>query len=132
LLGFKIPVPAARTSDAYLRFIPRTEMDIAVVGAGVSVTLDTKGICTRARVSIGAVAPTVLLVPEAAAALVGSTLDAEALDAAARACSEAASPITDKRGTIAYRRKVVGVLCKRATRIAAERAASSTPSVRPR
>src|SRR5262245_36344413 len=122
LLGLKLPTPAPRTSDAYLRFIPRTEMDIAVVSAGVSVTLDTNGTVTAARVSIGAVAPTVLLVPQAAAAIVGKKLDATSLAALAKACSDVASPITDKRGTIAYRKKVVGVLAKRATEIAAKRA----------
>ncbi len=114
--------PAANTSDAYLRFIPRTEMDIAVAGAGVSVTLDDSGTCTAARVGIGAVAPTALLVPDAAAALVGSTLDDAALQAAADAASAASSPITDRRGTVEYRRQVVGVLVKRAATIAAERA----------
>jgi carbon-monoxide dehydrogenase medium subunit len=122
LLGIKFKRPVARTGDAYLRFIPRTEMDIAVAGAGVSVTLDAKGVCTAARVAIGAVAPTVILVPAAGHALVGSALDDKALDAAGAACSEAASPISDKRGTADYRRKVVAVLCKRATKIAAERA----------
>ena len=122
LLGIKFKKPAPRTGDAYLRFIPRTEMDIAVAGAGVSVTLDAKGVCTAARVAIGAVAPTVILVPAAGQALVGSTLDAKALDLAGAACSAAASPISDKRGTADYRRKVVAVLCKRAATIAAERA----------
>jgi CO/xanthine dehydrogenase FAD-binding subunit len=122
LLGIKFKRPASRTGDAYLRFIPRTEMDIAVAGAGVSVTLDAKGVCTAARVAIAAVAPTVILVPAAGKALVGSTLDEKALDAAGAACSAAASPISDKRGTADYRRKVVAVLCKRATKIAAERA----------
>ena len=118
----KLPRPGPRTSDAYLRFIPRTEMDIAVVGAGVSVTLDASGTCTAARVSIGAVAPTVLLVPKAAEAIIGRHIDATALDALAKACSDASSPITDRRGTVAYRKKVVGVLAKRATEIAARRA----------
>jgi aerobic carbon-monoxide dehydrogenase medium subunit len=122
LLGLKIPRPQGRSGDAYLRFIPRTEMDIAVAGCGVSVTVDGKGKCTAARVAIGAVAPTALLVPGAAQALVGSMLDDAALAAAGAACSEAASPITDKRGTEAYRRKVVGVLCRRATAIARDRA----------
>lgn len=121
LVGIRFPKPSERTSDAYLRFIPRTEMDIAVAGCGVSLTLDGDGTCSRARVAIGAVAPTALLVPEAAAALVGSKLDESALVAAAAACSAAASPITDKRGTVEYRKKVVGVLCKRATLRAAER-----------
>ena len=116
------PVPAENTSDAYLRFIPRSEMDIAVAGAGVSITLDNDGQCTAARVAIGAVAPTALLVPEAAAALVGSKLEETALQAAADAATAASSPITDRRGTIEYRRHVVGVLTKRAAVIAAERA----------
>jgi len=117
----KVPQPAANTSDAYLRFIPRTEMDIAVAGAGVSVTLDGDGTCTAARVAIGAVAPTALLVPDAAAALVGSKIDDAALDAAAAAATAASSPINDRRGTIEFRKHVVGVLVKRAAKIAADR-----------
>ncbi len=122
LIGIKFPNPAPGTADAYLRFIPRTEMDIAVVGAGVSVTIDENGTCTAARVAIGAVAPTVLLVTRASDALVGTQLDDTALKAAGVACTEAASPISDKRGTVEYRRKVVAVLCRRATAIARDRA----------
>jgi carbon-monoxide dehydrogenase medium subunit len=122
LLGLRIPRPAPNSGDAYLRFIPRTEMDIAVAGCGVSVTLDDSGTCTAARVGIGAVAPRPLLVAAAAEALVGSQLDDAALAAAGQACSEAASPISDKRGTDVYRRKVVGVLCRRAGAIARNRA----------
>ena len=118
----RIPRPAANTSDAYLRFIPRTEMDIAVAGAGVSITLDGKGVCTAARVSIGAVATTALLVPAAADALVGTKLDKAALQAAAAAASAASKPITDRRGTVEYRKHIVGVLVKRAATIAADRA----------
>ncbi len=125
LLGLRVPAPKGNTGDAYLRFIPRTEMDIAVAGAGVRLTLDDSGTCTAARVGIGAVAPTPLLVPDAAEALVGTQVDATALDAAAAACSAAASPITDKRGTVEYRIKVVGVLCKRAGEIARDRAKAS-------
>ena len=124
VVGLKIANPAPRTADAYLRFIPRTEMDIAVAGAGVALTLDDSGTCTAARVAIGAVAPTALLVPAAAEALIGTKVDDAALDAAAAACSAAASPITDKRGTVEYRRKVVGVLCKRAGAIARDRASA--------
>lgn len=122
LVALQLPRPAARTADAYLRLIPRTEMDIAVAGAAVSLTLDASGTCTAARVAIGAVAPTALLVPDAAKALVGSQLDDESLNRAAAAASAAARPIDDKRGTVAYRRTVVGVLVKRAARIAAARA----------
>ncbi len=122
LLGLAFPNPGPRTGDAYLRFIPRTEMDIAVAGCGVRVDVDENGTCTAARVAIGAVAPTALLVPAAAEALIGSTLDDAALAAAGEACTAAASPISDKRGTAEYRRKVVAVLCRRATAIARDRA----------
>ena len=122
LVEIWIPRPAAATADSYLRLIPRTEMDIAVVGAAVSLTLDASGACAAARVAQGAVGPTAILVPNAAAALIGHALDAERIEAAAQAASEACSPIEDKRGTIAYRRKVTGVLTRRATEIALERA----------
>ena len=125
LVAIRVPRPAARTSDAYLRLIPRTEMDIAVAGAGVSVTLDASGVCTAARVAIAAVAPTALLVADAARALIGSRLDPldhVALERAADASTAAARPISDKRGTTAYRRSMAGVLTRRAAAIAAERA----------
>jgi len=112
----------ARSGDAYLRFIPRTEMDIAVVSAGVSLTLDAKGVVKAARVALGAVAPTVLLVTPAAKAIVGTKLEDAALDKLAAACSAACSPIDDKRGTVEFRTKVAGVLAKRAARIAYKRA----------
>jgi carbon-monoxide dehydrogenase medium subunit len=121
LVSFTLPPRAKGSSDAYLRMIPRTEMDIAVVGVGVSLTL-TDGLCTAARVGLGAVAPTVLLVENAAKALIGSKLEDAALNAAAAACSAACRPIDDKRGTIAYRTKVAGVLLKRTVAIAAKRA----------
>jgi carbon-monoxide dehydrogenase medium subunit len=122
LVALRVPRPAARTADAYLRLIPRSEMDIAVAAAGVSLTLDRDEVCTRARVAIGAVGPKGLLVSEAAEALVGSRVDLAALQRAAEAASAAARPIDDKRGTIAYRRRVVGVLTSRALGIAFTRA----------
>ena len=121
LVSFALPPRPKGSADAYLRMIPRTEMDIAVVGLGVSLTLEN-GVVRAARVGLGAVAPTVLLVADAAKALIGSRLEEAALDAAAAACSAACKPINDKRGTIAYRTKVAGVLLKRTTAIAAERA----------
>lgn len=117
-----LPNPPPRTGDAYLRFIPRSEMDIAVVSAGVCVTLDAKGKITSARVVLGAVAPTVLLVAEAAQAIIGSSLDDGAVERLAAACSAAAKPIDDKRGTMEFRTKVAGVLAKRAAKIAYKRA----------
>lgn len=110
------------SGDAYLRFIPRTEMDIAVVSAGVNLTLDGDGVVTSARVALGAAAPTVLLVADAAVAVTGSKLDAAALDALTAACSAACRPIDDKRGTVEFRKKVAGVLARRAAVIAYERA----------
>jgi carbon-monoxide dehydrogenase medium subunit len=95
-------------------------MDIAVVGVGVSLSMKGDTV-TDARVGLGAVAPTVLLVDKAAKALIGSKLDDKALDAAAQACSDACKPIDDKRGTIKYRTKIAGVLLKRATLIARDR-----------
>ena len=122
LLGVKIPVPAANTKDAYLRFIPRTEMDIAVAGCGVCLTIESDGTCSAARIAIGAVAPTVLLVPAAAEVLLGTQLDEAVIQAAGEACTAAASPISDKRGTAEYRNKVIAVLCRRAVVIAKQRA----------
>ena len=124
IVSFFLPERPAHSGDAYLRFIPRTEMDIAVVGAAVNVTLDGSGTCTAARVALGAVAPTVLRVRGRRAALIGTKGDAAALEALAAAASALCSPIDDKRGTIEYRTKVAGVLAQRAARIAWERAAA--------
>ncbi|WP_198370454.1 FAD binding domain-containing protein [Roseomonas rosulenta] len=121
VVSFTLPPRPAGSGDAYLRMIPRTEMDIAVVGCGVNLTM-AGGVVTAARVGLGAVAPTVLLVEDAAKALVGSRLEDAALEAAAAACRAACKPINDKRGTIVYRTKVAGVLLKRAAAIAAQRA----------
>src|SRR5580692_12876122 len=122
ILEFKLPPRPARSSDAYLRFIPRTEMDIAVVGCGISVTLDENGVCTAARCSLGAVAPTVLLVKDAADVLIGHTLDADTLAKLDAAAQAAAKPISDKRGTVEYRTKIAGVLARRVAAIAFNRA----------
>jgi carbon-monoxide dehydrogenase medium subunit len=122
IVSFLLPPRPKRSGDAYLRFIPRTEMDIAVVGSGVSVTVDGGGAITAARVALGAVAEKVLLVPEAAQAIIGTGLDRparERLEAAARA---ACRPIDDKRGTREFRIEVAGVLTRRAASIALERA----------
>jgi carbon-monoxide dehydrogenase medium subunit len=117
-----LPARPARSGDAYLRFIPRTEMDIAVVGAGVALTLHPDGTCAQARVALGAVAEVVLLVEAAANALIGTRLEDDALDALAAAASAACRPIDDKRGTIEFRTKVAGVLARRAATIAHDRA----------
>ncbi|TDJ25214.1 MAG: xanthine dehydrogenase family protein subunit M [Gammaproteobacteria bacterium] len=117
-----LPRPPPRSGDAYLRFIPRTEMDIAVVGAGVSLTLGPNGVVKKARVTLGAVAPTVVLVPAAARAITGTRLEDVALAKLAAACEAACNPIDDMRGTIEYRTEVAGVLARRAAKIAYQRA----------
>ena len=122
VVSFMFPERMPRSGDAYLRFIPRTEMDIAVVGAGVNLSLDESGVCTAARVALGAVAPRAMLVPAAGEALVGTRLDDADLEAMATAASAACNPIDDKRGTVEYRVKVAGVLARRACGIALERA----------
>jgi aerobic carbon-monoxide dehydrogenase medium subunit len=124
VVAFRLPSPPPRTGDAYLRLIPRTEMDIAVVGAGVCITLDADGTVTGARIALGAVAPTTVLVDAAGAALVGSRLQGDALDAFAAAARAACRPIDDKRGTAAYRMQVAGVLARRAALIAYQRASA--------
>jgi carbon-monoxide dehydrogenase medium subunit len=116
-----IPDRGKNAGDAYLRFIPRTEMDIAVVGCGVSLRLDN-GVITEARVALGAVAPTVLLVDECCKALIGTKLDETALKKLARAAENACNPINDKRGTIEFRTEVAGVLAVRTAKKAYDRA----------
>jgi carbon-monoxide dehydrogenase medium subunit len=125
IASFLLPARAPRSGDAYLRFIPRTEMDIAVVGCGVSLTLDGSGTCTAARVSLGAVAARPLLVEDASKALVGTKVDDAALEKMAAACRAACKPIDDKRGTVEFRIDVAGVLAKRTALIALERARKS-------
>jgi CO/xanthine dehydrogenase FAD-binding subunit len=124
IVEFKIPKPRPRQCDAHLRFIPRTEMDIAVVGCGTNVTLDASGTCVDARVVLGAIAPTTVIVDDAAKALIGHKLDEPTLAALDAAAQKACKPISDKRGTIEYRTKVAGVLARRTAAIAFERAAA--------
>ena len=122
VVEFELDHRPPSTGDAYLRMIPRTEMDIAVVGAGVRISLDGQDVCTAASVVLGAVAPTAVRVAAAEAALIGSVIDDDVLAAVAQAASAASNPIDDKRGTIAYRKQVAGVLAKRAVVAATERA----------
>ena len=122
ITAFLLPARPNSGGDAYLRFIPRTEMDIAVVGCGVSLVLDAAGVCTAARMSLGAVAERPLLVADAAKALVGTKVDAAALDKLAAAASAACRPIDDKRGTKDFRIKVAGVLARRTAQNALDRA----------
>ena len=130
IVEFLLDDPPTGSSDAYLRLIPRTEMDIAVVGAAAQLTIDGDTVAS-ARIALGAVAPTFVRVADAEAALIGSrvdngTLDDGTLAAVAAAASAACNPIDDKRGTIQYRRQVAGVLAKRAAQTAAQRAGGTS------
>ena len=119
-----LPARTGKSADAYLRFTPRTEMDIAVVSAADNLTL-SRGVVQSAKVVLGAVAPTAVIVPAAAKALIGTKLDDAALDKMVAACRAACNPIDDKRGTIEYRTKVAGVMARRAALSAYERAGGS-------
>ena len=122
LVSLKIPAPANNSSSFYLRFIPRNEMDIAVVGAGASVTLDdAKQTIVSARIALAAVAPTPLFAEEASALLAGREVSDAAIDEAAQAAQAIARPISDMRGTAEQRTHLVGVLTRRALNGAIQR-----------
>lgn len=123
LVSLRIPAPPQNFGARYLRFIPRNEMDIAVVGVGSSVVLSQdRNTITAARIALGAVAPTPLLVEEAAAALLGKPVSDATIEAAAEAARAAARPISDMRGTIEQRRHLAGVLTRRTLQGAIARA----------
>jgi len=122
IVSFGFPARPPHSGDCYLRLTPRTEMDIDVVGVGANLTLDDSGVCIAARIAVGAVAPTPLLVADAAAALVGTTVDDAAMEGMIAAVRAACNPISDKRGTKEYRIKTAGVIARRAVEKALERA----------
>ena len=126
VLEIHLPPRGPRAADAYLRSIPRTEMDIAVVGAGVSLGLDGDGAVAQARVALGAVGPRVILAERAAEVLIGSRLDEGALARLDEAVRAIVAPITDKRGTAEFRTKIAGVLARRAATIAFARAGETS------
>lgn len=126
LVSLTLPRPAARTGSAYLRFIPRNEMDIAVAGVAAAVTLEADGeTIVDAHVALSAVAPTPVYIHDLRERLIGARLDDAAVEATARLAQAAARPITDMRGSAEQRRHLVGVLTRRALRGAAERARSA-------
>jgi carbon-monoxide dehydrogenase medium subunit len=123
LVALRIPPVKAGSGAAYLRFIPRNEMDIAVVGAGAYVQLDeSRNNFVSARVSLGAVAPKPLFVAEAGDSLAGKAVNAENIEAAAKIAQDAAKPITDMRGTAEYRKHLSAVMARRAIEKAVARA----------
>ena len=132
LVELKFQPRAAHSGSHYRRFIPRNEMDIAVVGVGASVTLDDSGQkFTAARIAVGAVAPTPLFAAEAGAALVGQSVNDDTIRRAAEAAKKIAKPITDMRGDAEYRVHLVGVLVERTLQVAIARARGETVSYRP-
>lgn len=122
VVEIRVPPPTRGSADAYHRLIPRTEMDIAVVGVGASLTLDEGGTCTGARIALGAVGPRAFLATEAAASLVGGPIDDATIARAGELASHAAQPISDKRGSAEYRSEVAGVLTRRVVAQSADRA----------
>jgi CO/xanthine dehydrogenase FAD-binding subunit len=126
LVALRLPAPRPNSGAAFERFIPRNEMDIAVCNAAASVTLSPdRSRFEAARVAVGAVAPTPLLVQEAAYALTGNQVSNPVIDGAAQRAGEAARPITDMRGSIAQRKHLAAVLARRVIKRAVERARSS-------
>ena len=123
LISLQIPAPQPGFGAAYLRFIPRNEMDIAVVGVGASVQLSADGSTIEsARIALAAVAPIPLYVEAAGAALAGKAISDEVIDQAAAIAQETAKPIDDMRGTAVYRKHLVAVLTRRTLALAIERA----------
>jgi carbon-monoxide dehydrogenase medium subunit len=123
LAALEFPPPLPHASAAYLRFIPRNEMDIAVVGAASWVRLNAAGDrIEQARIALAAVAPTPVRAAEASAWLVGRPATLETFAAAGELAKKSASPISDKRGTAEYRLHLVGVLTRRTLAIAVDRA----------
>ena len=123
LVGIQIPAPVANSGTAYLRFIPRNEMDIAVAGVSSSVVLDASGQTIQsARIALASVGPTPILASAAGDSLAGKAVSDDAIAEAGRLASEAATPITDMRGTIRQRHHLVDVLTRRTLNIAIRRA----------
>ena len=122
LISLQIPAQSANMASAYERFIPRNEMDIAVVGVGSWVSLDDAGRITASRISLGAVAATPLFAAAASDHLIGKEPTEENFAQAGELAQQIATPITDMRGTAAYRTHLVAVLVKRTLTTAVQRA----------
>ena len=121
IVSLHFPAPVPHSASDWERFIPRNEMDIAVTNSATYLVFDGD-VVTEARIALGAVAPTVLMVPEAARTLIGKPLTDESIAAAGEAAKAAATPIDDMRGSIQQRKHLSAVLTERTIRRAAERA----------
>lgn len=128
LTAVRLPPVAAGTGSAYVRLEYRRQMEIAVVGATAVVALDG-GVVREARIAITALAPTIRRVPDAEAALAGTSGDRAAAEAAADAAAAAAQPISDNRGSDAYRRAMARVITRRAVVAAVARARAGASAV---
>ena len=123
LVSISFPAPVANSGANYQRFIPRNEMDIAVVGVGTSVVLDASGQnFVSARIALASVAPTPVFATEAGDSLAGKAVSEEAIQQASELAQAAAKPISDMRGTIRQRTHLVGVFTRRTLNTAIERA----------
>jgi CO/xanthine dehydrogenase FAD-binding subunit len=121
LTGLRIDDAPDTTGSAYVRLEYRRQMEIAVVGVAVAVTLNG-GTVADARVAITALAPTIRRVPDAEAALAGSDGGEGAIAAAAAAAAAGSAPISDVRGSAAYRAAMAEVIASRAIAAAIARA----------
>lgn len=132
LVEIRFPKPAAHSGSHYRRFIPRNEMDIAVVGVAAAVTLSADGSqFVAGRIALGAVGPTPLLAEEASTKLIGQPVNDDTIAAAAAAARELAAPISDMRGTADYRKHLTEVLTRRVLSAAVTRARGEKVDHRP-
>lgn len=121
LVSIFVPAPVAGGGAFFLRFIPRNEMDIAVVNAAAAVVMAGDTI-KSVRIAIGSAAPTPVMAAKAAELLTGKVASDELLQRAGEAASAATSPISDMRGTAKYRKHLAKVLTRRAVLGAIKRA----------
>lgn len=123
LVSINLPAPQAHSGAKYLRFIPRNEMDIAVVGVGSSVVLDASGQnFVSARIALASVAPTPVLARDAGDSLAGKPVSEASIQEASEKAMTDAKPINDMRGTIRQRVHLVGVMTRRTLNNAVARA----------
>jgi carbon-monoxide dehydrogenase medium subunit len=123
LVGLRLPPPLPHSGGLYIKHSPRSTMDIATVGVAAVVSLTAPdGVCQEVKITLGAVAPTVVRASAAEALLRGQPPHAERLQQAAQAAGQAASPVDDIRGSAAHRRLVIAPLVQRTLHYAVQMA----------